>query len=192
MSRTKVKQNLIDASFGNILEQIVYRADGRTIATKQGNITVQNVTATQATSVTHTAVTGSGIDYTPPTGALHVHYQFYCNVGYWDANPLYHFKVQLDNSSGTLTDITESRRSFYAPDLRDFWLIVGETYIRINGTEDVANEQVGTWTSPRTIQTVFRSYSTSYDGAAHRFYHWDGSSDSNRYIKPLIKITAYS
>ena len=193
MSRTKVKQNVIDASFGNILEQIVYRADGRTIATKQGNITVQNVTAWQGTpGSAHTAVTGSGIDYTPPTGALHVHYQFYCNLGYYVNNPLYHFKVQLDNSSGTLTDITESRRTYYAPDLRDFWIVAGETYIRINGTEDVANEQVGTWTSARTIQTTFRSYSNTYDGAAHRLFHWDGSSDTNRYIKPLIKITAYS
>ena len=73
MSRTKVKQNLIDASFGNILEQIVYYADGRTITTSQGNITVPTA-VTQATTSSHVLVSGSNIDYLPPAGTTGVLY----------------------------------------------------------------------------------------------------------------------
>lgn len=62
MSRTKVKQNLIDASFGNILEQVFYRADGRTVSTSQGNITVPNITSgTDITSTTLVDAPGSNI-----------------------------------------------------------------------------------------------------------------------------------
>ena len=50
MSRTKVKKNVIDATFGNILEQIIYRADGRTITTEQGNITVPTAASQNTTS----------------------------------------------------------------------------------------------------------------------------------------------
>ena len=189
MSRTKVKQNLIDASFGNILEQIVYRADGRTITTSQGNITVPTA-AFQTSTTSHTLISGSNIDYVPPTGATGVYYEFVLQGHHVDANPLYHLKVQVDNSSGTLTDVSDSRRSYYSPDLRDFRISI-EAYIRINGTEDVANEQVGTWTSARTIQATMRSYTSSYDFGVNKLYHWDGSNQ-NLLSPPLIKITAYS
>lgn len=190
MSRTKVKQNLIDASFGNILEQIVYRADGRTITTSQGNITVPTA-VTQSTTSSHVLVSGSNIDYLPPAGTTGVLYEFIPQLSNVDANPLYHFKVQLDNSSGTLTDITNSRRSFYAPDLRDFRITL-DAYIRINGTEDVANEQVGTWDAARTIQLTMRDYSSSYQGRVNMLYHWDGAAPQVTNVPPIIKITAYS
>ena len=71
MSRTKVKQNVIDVSPGGILEQIIYRADGRTITTKQGNITVPTA-AYQTSTTSHVLISGSNIDYVPPTGATAV------------------------------------------------------------------------------------------------------------------------
>ena len=53
MAQTKIKKDLIDASFGNILEQIVYYADGKTVSTSAGNFTVPNITAiTNVTSNT--------------------------------------------------------------------------------------------------------------------------------------------
>lgn len=189
MSRTKVNANLIDASLGNILEQIVYRADGRTITTKQGDITVPTAAA-QTTTSSHVLCSGSNIDYLPPSGTTGVLYEFIPQLSNVDANPLYHFKVQLDNSSGTLTDITESRRSYYAPNLRDFRIVI-DSYIRINGTEDVANEQVGTWNAARTIQVTMRDYSSAYQGRINTLWHWDGVVPQEL-SPPLIKITAYS
>jgi hypothetical protein len=97
----------------------------------------------------------------------------------------------LDNSSGTLTDITNSRRSFYAPDLRDFRITL-DAYIRINGTEDVANEQVGTWDTARTIQLTMRDWNNTYQGQVNMLYHWDGGAPQITNYPPLIKITAYS
>jgi hypothetical protein len=190
MSRTKVNANLIDATFGNILEQIVYRADGRTITTRQGNITVPT-SANQTTSdSTHTLASGSNIEYLPPAGATGVYYEFITQVDAVDTNGLYHFKVQLDNSSGTLTDITSSRTSYYAPEIRDFSFYIQE-YIRIDGTENVANGQVGTWNTARTLQVSTRAYSGTYNGSINTLGNWDGSRPSTL-AYPLIKITAYS
>ena len=190
MSRTKVKQNVIDVSPGGILEQIIYRADGRTITTKQGNITVPTAVSQGSTS-SHTLISGSNIDYVPPAGATGVYYEFVFQGHHTDANPLYHLKVQVDNSSGTLTDVLNSRRSYYSPDLRDFRLSL-EAYIRINGTEDVANEQVGTWDSARTIQATMRAFGSSYDFGVNKLYHWDGNNTTVPNFPPLIKITAHS
>ena len=190
MAQTKIKKDLIDASFGNILEQIIYRADGRTIATSQGNITVPTATKHTTSSSTHELAPGSNIEYLPPSGAAGVYYEFITQVDAVDSNTLTHFKVQLDNSSGTLTDITNSRRTYYAPEIRDMRLAV-ETYIRIDGTENVANGQVGTWASARTIQATVRAYSSSYNQSINTLGHWDGSRPSTLHY-PLIKITAYS
>ena len=190
MSQTKVTQNLIDASFGNILEQIIYRADGRTITTAQGNITVPTAAKQTTSDTTHTLASGSNIEYLPPSGATGVYYEFVTQVDAVDSNTLTHFKVQLDNSSGTLTDITDSRRTYYAPEIRDMRLTV-EAYIRINGTENVATGQVGTWNAARTLQVSVRAYSSSYNQSINTLGNWDGSRPSTLHY-PLIKITAYS
>ena len=191
MSRTKVKQNVIDVSPGGILEQVMYRADGRTIATKQGNITAPNVTASQQTTGSHVLASGSNIDYIPPVGATLVHYKYSWQSGPAAASTLVHAKVQLDNSSGTLTDISQSRRTYYAIQLKDFWVYT-EAWIRINGTEDVANEQVGAWTAARTIQTTVMEYSSSFRSRLHDLYHWDGAGNTGIITKPTVEITAYS
>ena len=65
MSRTKVKQNLIDASFGNILEQIVYYADGKTVTTSAGNFTAPNITA--ITAVGSSSFVEKAMLFEPPT-----------------------------------------------------------------------------------------------------------------------------
>ena len=191
MSRTKVKQNVLDVSPGGILEHIIYRADGRTIATKQGNITVPNVTATTQTTASHTLASGSNIDYIPPTGTTLVHYKYSYQSGPATTSTLVHSKVQLDNSSGTLTDVSQSRRTSYAIQLKDFW-ITTEALIRITGTEDVANEQVGTWAAARTIQTLVREYDSNFRSRLHDLYHWDGAGNTGIIIKPIVEITAYS
>ena len=190
MAQTKIKKDLIDASFGNILEQIIYRADGRTITTAQGNITVPTAAKQTTDSSTHQLASGSNIEYLPPSGATGVYYEFVTQVDAVDSNTLTHFKVQLDNSSGTLTDITNSRRTYYAPEIRDMRLMV-EEYIRIDGTEDVANGRVGTWNTARTLQASVRAYSSSYNQSINTLGHWDGSRPQLLHY-PLIRITAYA
>ena len=83
MAQTKIKKDLIDKSFGNILEQIAYVADGRTLSTSAGNITVPNVTAKQDISgTTYVHLTGTNIDFTPPSENTSVLYEVLDSYAY--------------------------------------------------------------------------------------------------------------
>lgn len=193
MSRTKVKQNLIDASFGNILEQIVYRADGRTITTSQGNITVPNITAgTSITSSTFVDFPGSNIDYQPPTGTTLVACEIKFYAGMADhSGHIDNYKAPgvIFNVDGT--DVTSSKRAWlqqYAWDV-DY---TNYLFMRITGGSDnIAAEEIGTWTTAKTIKLRAHAYSASYGYKANVAYHYQGSAQ-NIVIPPVIKITAYS
>lgn len=194
MSRTKVKQNLIDASFGNILEQIVYRADGRTITTSQGNITVPNITAgTSVSSTTFIDFPGSNIDYQPPTGTTLVacEIKFYAGMadhsGHVDN---YKAPTVVFNVDGT--DVTSSKRTWLQ---QNAWDVDYANYLfmRITGGSDnIAAEEIGTWTTAKTIKLRACAYSASYGYKANVAYHYQGSGATNTVIPPVIKITAYS
>jgi hypothetical protein len=194
MSRTKVKQNLIDASFGNILEQIVYVADGSTVSTAKGDITVPNITARTDVSTTVVDWGGSNISYTPPDNTSVVLYEMSGSYGYWtgvgtDGRQSPGVAVNLDG-----TDILNSR---FAPELTTAGYegrLHIEYPIRITGASDnLANGTVASWSSARTIKTTVASYSTGYTFAINHTYHYRGSGGNNTLIvKPFVKITAYS
>ena len=193
MSRTKVKQNLIDASFGNILEQIVYRADGRTITTSAGNITVPNITAgTNITSATLVDFPGSNIDYLPPTGTTLVACEIKFFAGMADHSghvDNYKAPTVLFNVDGT--DVTSSRRAWleqYAWDV-DY---TNHLVMQITGGSDnLAAEEMGTWTTAKTIKLRAAAYAANYGYKANMTYHYQGAA-LNIVIPPVIKITAYS
>lgn len=193
MAQTKVKQELINASFGNILEQIVYRADGRTITTSQGNITVPNVTApNDITSTTFSDVAGTNIDYQPPTGASLVVYE--ANIqcrrelgstgtgGYMAPN----FLINFDG-----TDVTSTRKGYLFQKTWDEEFSIFLAMQITGGSDSIATEQVGTWTSAKTIKTRAAVYAPSYSYAINGTYHWQGTGATFA-VPPVIKITAYS
>tara|TARA_B100001287_G_scaffold226828_1_gene196643 strand:+ start:549 stop:1133 length:585 start_codon:yes stop_codon:yes gene_type:complete len=194
MSRTKVKQNLIDASFGNILEQIAYIADGSTITTSAGNITVPNVTARQDVSGTsYVDLTGTNISYTPPSGTTSVLYEVLFSTahngngtsGYLSPN----VRVTVDG-----TQIDKSRKGQMLNSAWDAEMNV-KIPIRITGSSDnIASGTVASWSSARTIKTQIATYNTStYRFAVNQSYYGPGSGGNNTFIvPPFIKITAYS
>ena len=186
MSRTKVKQNLIDASFGNVLEYFTYIPDGRTITTAQGNITVPNVTSYVASSDTVQDISGA-ITYIPPTGTKYVEYSYSGTWTYNDVNPVLHFRIQLDG-----TDIGHSFKTEYvnanAPEGDMFLRAVIE--ITGSGSDDVANGKVNTWTSGKVLRAGFRQYSSSYEGIANATRRWDQAS-SLTYRPPTATIVAF-
>ena len=61
-----------------VLEQFLTYADGTAVSTKKGSVAIQNVTAKQQVSTTHTDVTGSSITYEPPDGCNLVIYKYIC------------------------------------------------------------------------------------------------------------------
>jgi len=195
MSRTKVKQNLIDASFGNILEQIAYMADGSTITTSAGNITVPNVTTRQDISGTsYVDLTGTNISYAPPSGTTSVLYEVLFSYGYnalgTSGYAAPSIRVTVDD-----TQIDKSRKGH---------LVSGSVYdaemnvkipIRITGASDnIASGTVASWSSAKTIKTQIATYNTStYRFAVNQSYYGPGYGANNTFIvPPFIKITAYS
>lgn len=196
MSRTKVKQNLIDASFGNILEQIAYMADGRTISTSAGNITVPNVTAgTNVTSTTHIDVPGTNIAYTPPSGTTMVLYEVRFSYGYGEnsgssgrMSPA--VKVTIDG-----TQINNSRKAHLATSTSfyDSEMSISVPILIAGASDDIANMKVSSWGSSKTLKTQIATYSSTYQFRVNQSYHYAGTGAiDNIVVPPFIKITAYS
>lgn len=193
MSRTKVKQNLIDASFGNILEQIVYYADGRTITTSAGNITVPNVTTSQTfNNATFAEANGSSIAYTPPAGSTLVNYEYLGQASYpgsgTQQSPIW--KVQLDG-----TDILATRKSLLQQTTYEQQIIANAAIRITGGSDDIANMAVGSWTSNKTIRVMMCSYNSDYGFKLNFSYHGSVNNSGTNWDAinpPVIKITAYA
>tara|TARA_B000000557_G_scaffold72881_1_gene57809 strand:+ start:254 stop:832 length:579 start_codon:yes stop_codon:yes gene_type:complete len=192
MAQTKIKKDLIDASFGNILEQIAYVADGRTLSTSAGNITVPNVTAKQDISgTTYVDLTGTNIDYTPPSGATSVLYEVLFSYAYnalGSSGYLSPFvRVALDG-----TVINSSRKGHLWNSGWDAEMRIAIPIQIVGASDDIANMKVASWGSARTIKTQISTYNAgNYRFASHYNYYGPGSS-VQYVVPPFIKITAYS
>ena len=64
------------ASTGAVLEQFSSPCDGSPITVRSGTYNIQEVTGAQDLSTSYADITGSSIDYTPPTGTQTVKYDF--------------------------------------------------------------------------------------------------------------------
>ena len=66
---------------GSVIEEFMSPCDGSSITVQSGTYTVGNVSGVQNSTSSYVDVTGSSIDYTPPTGTQTVIYTFtfhYC------------------------------------------------------------------------------------------------------------------
>lgn len=188
MAQTKIKKDLIDASFGNILEQIVYYADGKTVSTSAGNFTAPNITAiTNVTSNTFVENTGCTVAYTPPAGTTKVFYDATIQLRYYsDTHMSPSWYVELDGTTISQTRRTELQQ--YTYEMVTHALAV----VDINGTDSIATGQVASWSSNKTFKVYFSGYGTSnYRFSMNGVYHYNGAA-ANLITPPLIKITAYS
>jgi hypothetical protein len=173
----------------NVLEYLQYYADGRTIETVKGNITVQNVTSKYNLTTSWVDFPGSVIEYTPPDDTKCLHYQLHFKGYHTDANNIMHIQAYLDNASGTPTAITESRCTKYANANYDNFYTVMTTLKVGESSESIAAANVGTWNSARTLKYMIREYNSSYEYIVNNGHHWNGTGN-NVTLQPLITITA--
>ena len=90
-----------------VLEMLTGHADGRTLVGHSGSYTLQNVTAAQALTTTHTSI-GLDIDYIPPTGTKTVLYRAQFQIRFIGIDdPILHFKATWDGN-----DLEPSRSTF--------------------------------------------------------------------------------
>lgn len=195
--------NLTDhfASSGgnNILEQIYFQPDGRSVSTVQGNKTAPNCTAYQIiASTSATVLTNMNFSYTPPAGTTKVLIEV---IVYGRSNnsgnryPLPTIYMRLDN-----TVITDSKWGGYfytaGPSHDPFYPTV-TAEIDINGTDDIANNSVATWTADKTISFIGLAYDTNqHSYILHNAQYGSPTngqtSNSTQYnVPPKYKITAY-
>jgi hypothetical protein len=175
---------------GEIIETIQGKANGRYVKVQSGTYLLQNVGTYQDLTSTHTRITGSNFEYTPPPGTTRVIYEFWCFMRQGDPRPILHFQGRVD---GTI--VNDSRHTYRDTSMTtdhdpQKWIYnhmcvsIGEV-----ASDNIAGGQVATWNSPRSIDFTAREYSDSYEGRLHNTNHWDGSG-SDILVRPTIKITA--
>jgi len=174
---------------GGVIEQFASPCDGSSITVQSGTYTVQNVTAIQALyQPGYDDVLGSVIDYTPPTGTQTVLYNYTCFYSLKNTHNIGHFKLYLDNDSGTATEVTNFRTTLGA----DGWLEGRYTFnwaFHIGGSDNDATGRRDTWTSARTIKLQAREYGAGNQSKLHETYYWDGGQ-TTVFSQPVIGITA--
>ena len=167
-----------------ILEQFYTPCDGSTIATSQGNITVQNVTSAIDMPESMTDMTGSVITYTPPTGATQVIYEYQWSICGHD-NPCFsHFKLMLGG-----VEVTDARKSETVAADNNITVHYKWAF-NIGGSAVAATGRVASWTSGKEIKWMGRDYSSSHDCFAHQMRFWEGADVTDFVTKPCIGITA--
>lgn len=156
---------------GNVLEQLQFYADGRTLTTAQGNITAPNVTAIQKiASTSFTEITNTGFSYLPPSGTTNVlveaHFCVYHNKDYTTyRRPLPTIYARLDG-----TTVTNTKYNNYMHGggshlyMQDYPVI--KLSIEISGTDDIAGGEVASWNTSRAISFV----GASYNSDQHAYY----------------------
>ena len=92
---------------GKILEVIPLVCDGSSATGVSGTYTSTDVTAAQTSTQTYADITGSSINYTPPSGTSAVIYEFQFLTGYADATAALHLKLFLAG-----TEVTDARGGF--------------------------------------------------------------------------------
>ena len=173
---------------GGVIEQFMSPCDGSSITVQSGTYTVQNVTAVQTLDTSYADLTGSVIDYTPPTGTQTVIYSFNFLFSSVDAHNVGHFRLYLDNDAGTATEVTNFRTSIGAEN----WYEGRHTFewaFHIGGSDNDATGRRDTWTSARTIKLQVREYGGSNECEIHKTEYWDGSG-TGVFSQPVIGITA--
>lgn len=177
-------------SSSNVLEHIEYYADGRTITTTKGDITVQNVTSYLDLSTSWADFPGTSLEYTPPDDTKYVHFHLDFKGMHGDANNIIHLQAYVDNASGTATAIAQSRYTAYHVGNYDNFFTCKTTLSVGNATENTAAGQIGTWDSDRTIKWMVRDYSSSFDYVVNRQYHWNGTGIYIDNAQPIITLIA--
>ena len=190
MSTLKVDNLLLQDNTkgtGRILETVGGVCNGQSITTLSGTYSLENVTAVQALTTTHTDVAGSTISYTPPEGTKSVSYEctFVLARTSTDANPLGHFSFFIDSDEVVYARTNLGSYGHYGAILAFKWII--------DCNASAADANVGSltsWTTAKTLKMTVREYGSSNEGQIHQIYYWDGVSNSPQFHPPVLTITA--
>lgn len=172
---------------GNLLEQISFIADGRSVTAADGTTVYTSETATRViTSTSRQTWTGSTIAYKPPEGTKMLVYEFTPSIGHSQTTQLANLSLFIDD-----VEVQRSRRTYYG----------SSTYSSVEpfvcclevgaSTENITEGKIGEWTSNKTLKIKYREHSSSHQHYINDLNYWDGSG-TNTVAYPTLKITALS
>jgi hypothetical protein len=170
----------------NVLEALHMVCDGSSTTVSSGTYTSTNVTAAQNATTTYADLTGSSINYTPPSGAKTVLYEFSCGTGYLDAQAITHFNLYLDG-----TEVTNARNSDGHSAGLNGQMIHFRWPFKIGDGAVAASGKVASWSSAKIIKLQIRAGYASYEAKFHESTYWDGGTTSHIH-KPTLSVTSLS
>tara|TARA_B100002019_G_C21013530_1_gene471205 strand:+ start:129 stop:713 length:585 start_codon:yes stop_codon:yes gene_type:complete len=173
------------SSVGNVMEILSSPANGTQVTVPSGTYTMADVTAIQQLTTSYADLSGSSINYTPPSGTTRVMYKYYSQFAY-DGTTYgnLHCKLFLDGS-----EVTDARRTFYATYLAGAFTF--EYTINCNaGSANTDHGDITSWTTPKIIKLQAREYDGSNQGKFFNVHLWDGGNDTTSVVPPVLTITA--
>jgi len=184
------------ASGNNVLEEIQCVPDGRSVTVGSGTYTLQNVTGTQTLTNSYAEVTGSKINYTPPSGTKYIKYQYEVHIDPVPNNyyGISHYRIYVDGS-----DVTEAMKTFAHQYYSTYGY--GNQMMTINyvfdltaSTTNAAAGQFAGWTGAKDIVVKARRYSSSYAIELNGNIWRDGVGATGNFLwnRPLLTVQALS
>lgn len=168
---------------GEVIEEIALIQNGSSQTVLSGTYTAGNVTAAQDLTTTYADVTGSSINYTPPSGATRVVYSLIFHASYSaGSTTIGHFRLYLDSD-----EVTEARTTL-GGDYKGGVHTISWVF-QIGGTASTATGQVASWSSAKTIKMQARISSSSYPQRLHGTYNFDGATEAHDH-PPIINVRA--
>ena len=173
------------ASGSNVKEVLAMLCDGGSYTVSSGTYTSQSVTATYTPTTTFADLTGSTVNYTPPSGTTVVIYEFQYQVATDNvAHAITHNKFFIDG-----TEVTDSKRQIAGGSYPEYSAIIRQV-IPIGGTANTATGRQSSWTGAKELKIQTRNYSVPGNKMKiHGTYYWDGST-STQFVRPNLTITA--
>ena len=178
---------------GQVLEELVGLCDGRTV----GTYTWPDVTQTMETlSSSWVTLSGSEINYMPPTGATEVIYILNFLVSRTPAAYSVEYRFYIDGNLLTNVSPIQSKAHTHAYGILSSLRFA----IKIGGTTDYANGVVSDWASAKTLKIDVFSSPNVYWGQVqfhkkiHTFSEATGdiapTTSANDLVKPILNIRA--
>ena len=173
---------------GQVLETLTGVCDGRTIVLESGSYTLGNVDTDQQLTSSWAEITGTSINYKPPTGAKYISYKLEV-FRRWgptasSGRAVAHYKLYLDSD-----EIVGSRTTRGGGTYEETYDTIIWTF-EIGNTDDIANGKLLSWDSNKTISVKARELSGSYEVRLHEPLYWDGGESGQPTIKPRIEINS--
>ena len=177
---------------GEIIEYFAGNADGRSITVLSGTYTLDNVISTISLTTTYQYLTGSRINYVPPTGTKYVEYRYQFQWDTASLSGISHFKLFIDG-----TEVQPAYRCIaggYQSNHHDNWPVEMAFVFDLTAeSDDLANGKLASWTTPKIIEVQAREYdNSSYNATIHYNVWRDGAGAPSPFNvhKPNLTISA--